>query len=97
MKLTLEFITDYIDNKILENEEILKIKFYDIVVKEKLSKEQVANFLEYSIIRLKNIGYKIYEQGENYIYKGEKYKVDTDLFYVAIKENREDIGDNINE
>lgn len=93
MKLTLEFITDYIDNKILENEEILKIKFYDIVVKEKLSKEQVANFLEYSTIRLKNIGYKIYEQGENYTYKGKEYKVDTDLFYVAIKENKEDIVD----
>ena len=68
MKLTLEFITDYIDNKILENEEILKIKFYDIVVRKKLSKEQVANFLEYSTIRLKNMGYKIYEQGESYRY-----------------------------
>lgn len=56
MKLTLEYITNYIDNKILENEEIIKIKFYELVVKEKLSKTQVTDFLKYSVIRLKNIG-----------------------------------------
>ena len=79
-------ITNYIDNKILENEEIIKIKFYELVVKEKLSKTQVTDFLKYSVIRLKNIGYKIYDQGEIYTYNGNEYKVETDLFYVAIKE-----------
>ena len=86
MKLTLEYITNYIDNKILENEEIIKIKFYELVVKEKLSKTQVTDFLKYSVIRLKNIGYKIDDQGEIYTYNGNEYKVETDLFYVAIKE-----------
>lgn len=86
MKLTLEYITNYIDNKILENEEIIKIKFYELVVKEKLSKTQVTDFLKYSVIRLKNMGYKIYDQGEIYTYNGNEYKVETDLFYVAIKE-----------
>lgn len=89
MKLTLEYITNYIDDKILENEDVIKIKFYELVVKEKLSKTQVADFLEYSVIRLKNMGYKIYDQGENYTYDGSEYKVDTDLFYVAIKEKKE--------
>ena len=37
------------------------------------------------------MGYKIYEQGESYRYNGNEYKVDTDLFYVAIKENSEKI------
>jgi len=86
MKFNLTYITNYIDNKILENEDIIKIKFYELVVKEKLNKEQVENFLNYSTIRLRNMGYKIYEQGENYTYRGNTYKIETDMFYVAIKE-----------
>lgn len=85
MKVDLEYITNYIDDKILENEKIIKIKFYELVVKEKLNKEQVADFLNYSTIRLKNMGYKIYEQGESYTYNGNTYPIETDMFYVAVK------------
>lgn len=92
MKLTLEYITNYIDDKILEDENIIKIKFYELVVKEKLTKEQVAEFIKYSKIRLKNIGYTIYEQGSEYLYNGKKCKVETDMFYIAIKnKNKWDI------
>lgn len=86
MSFNLEYITNYIDNKILEDENIIRVKFYELVVKEKLSKGQVADFLKYSTIRLKNLGYKIYDQGEKYIYQNEEFKVDTDMFFVAIKE-----------
>lgn len=85
MYLGLGYITKYIDDKIKENEKVIEIKFYDLVVKENLSKEQIAEFLEFSTRRLRNLGYTIYNQGDTYKLDDEIHIVDNNLFYVAIK------------
>ena len=85
MKLNLEYITNYINEKLAEDENRIVITFYELVMKEKLDREQVALFLEYSKIRLTNMNYKIYVTGDTYEYKNEKHLIESNVFYVAIK------------
>lgn len=85
MKLNLEYITNYINEKLAEDENRIVITFYELVMKEKLDREQVALFLEYSKIRLTNMNYKIYVTGDTYEYKNEKHLIENNVFYVAIK------------
>lgn len=85
MRLNLEYITNYINRKLAEDENRIVVTFYELVMKEKLDREQVALFLEYSKIRLSNMNYKIYITGDTYEYKGEKHLIENNVFYVAIK------------
>ena len=44
------------------------------------------NFLEKSKIRLVNLGYVIYEEGDTYKIGEESHLVESNVYYVAIKE-----------
>ncbi len=86
MDLNLEYITNYINGKLSENDKRIIITFYELVMKEKLDRDQVDKFLELSKIRLTNMNYKIYLAGETYEYKGETHLIENNVFYVAIKQ-----------
>ena len=86
MILNLEYITNYIDKKIEENENIIMVKYYDLKVKAGMTEEQIQQFLNLSKTRLNNLNYKIYESGNFYILDGKKYEVENNVYYVAIKE-----------
>ena len=86
MIFNLQYITDYIDKKIEKNENLIIIKFHELRVKENLSEEQIKYFLEKSKIRLVNVGYKIYEEGNTYKIGEESHLVESNVYYVAIKE-----------
>ncbi len=83
--MTLEYITEYIDRKISVNENVIKITFYELRIKENLSEEDTFLFLKMSKRRLRNLGYSIYETGEKYLYDGKEQTVDINILYVAIK------------
>lgn len=82
--MTLEYITNYIDKKIYTNDQIIKISFYELKVKENLNKAEIAMFLMLSKQRLINLGYKIYEVGERYTYEGKHRIVKNNMMYIAI-------------
>lgn len=86
MIFNLEYITNFIDKKIEENENIVVVKFYDLKVKEGLAEDQIEYFLDKSKKRLVNLGYKIYEQGETYSVNGKTETIENNIYYVAIKE-----------
>ena len=85
MVFNLQYITDFIDKKIEENENIIIVKYYELKVKEKLSDEQIEYFLEKSKQRLINLGYTIYEEGETYTIDNESNLIENNIYYVAIK------------
>ena len=87
MIFNLEYITNYIDKKIAENEKIVIISFYELKVKEKLSEKQIGYFLDKSKIRLENMGYTIYEEGDTYTINNEIHIVENNVYYVATKFN----------
>lgn len=82
--MTLEYITNYIDKKINNNDKIIRVTFYELNVRENLDKEEIDMFLKLSKQRLINLGYKIYEIGEEYNYEGKKRVVKNNMMYVAI-------------
>lgn len=83
--MTLEFIDNYIDEKLDENEEILTFTFYELRVKNNLSEYDVNRLLELAKIRLENIGYNIYFTGMEFTYKNVIRAVNDNELMIAIK------------
>lgn len=84
--MNLGYITDYIDKKIYKNEKFITVTFYELRIKEDLSKEDTFVFLQMSKQRLTNLGYKIYETGQRYEVDGKEKVVRSNVLYVAIKD-----------
>ncbi len=84
--MTLEYITDYIDKKIYKNDKFITVTFYELRIKEDLSKEDTFIFLQMSKQRLVNLGYKIYETGQRYEFDGKEKIVRSNVLFVAIKD-----------
>lgn len=83
--MTLEYITEYIDKKIYKNDKIITVTFYELRIKEDLSKEDTFIFLQMSKQRLTNLGYKIYETGQRYVFEGKEKVVRSNVLFIAIK------------
>ncbi len=83
--MTLEFIDDYINKKLDENEEIIIFSFYELRIKSNLSEMEVDRFLELVKIRLENIGYRVYMTGDEYIYKDKSKRVQENELMVALR------------
>lgn len=83
--MTLEFIDNYINKKIAENEDMIIYTFYELRIKNNLSEEDVCKFLELNKIRLENLGYKTYFTGEKFTYEGIERIVQDNELMVAIK------------
>lgn len=83
--MNLEFISNYINNKLNQNENIIIITFYDLRVKNNLSIEDTQTMLELIKTRLENLEYETYKTGDTYTYKGNIKKVEQNELFVAIK------------
>lgn len=83
--MTLKFVNDYMNKKISENEDIIIYSFYELRLKNDLSKEDTDDFLGWNKIRFENLGYKVYFTGDYYEYNGEKKLVTDNQLLVAVK------------
>lgn len=79
-------ITEYLDNKIEQNDKKLIFTFYELRVKMNLTEPTIEKFLHLSETRLNNLGYQTYRMGEIYEYNGEKQKVKENELLIAIKQ-----------
>ena len=78
-------ITMFLNNKISENEDFIRITYFEMRVKENLSQEETDEFIEAAKIKLKNFNYKVYEVGNKYWYNGNAYVVQTNELLIAVK------------
>ena len=85
--MTMQEITNYLDNKINSNENIVIITFYEVRIKFNLSEEETQEFLRLCKTRLENLGYQTYFTGAKYEYQGIAKEVQPNQLMVAIKEN----------
>lgn len=83
--MTLEYITEYIDKKIYKNDKLITVTFYELRIKEDLSKEDTFIFLQMSKQRLINLGYRIYETGQRYELDGKEKVVRSNVLFIAVK------------
>ena len=78
-------VADYLDEKKKKNINFIRYTFYELRIKKNLSKEETIQFLNYSKIRLKNYGYKVFFTGQNYVYNNINRTVQDNELLVAIK------------
>ena len=83
--MTLKRLNNIVDEKIEQNDQIITITFYEIVVKENLSMNELETVEHLIRQRLQNIGYTVYKTGEKYSYKDEIKEVKTSELLVALK------------
>lgn len=83
--MTIQFVTEYLDNKIAKNENYIECSVYDLRVKQNLTKKDVDIFLQYAKTRLENLNYQVYFTGAKFSYKGERKIVESNNYMVAIK------------
>ena len=86
--MTLKYIDDMIESKIKENEECIKFSFYELKIKENLNEQDINDFLRLACQKLENNGYEIYTEGENYYYEGKMQEVNNNLYFIAIKNHK---------
>ena len=84
--MTTQFVTDYINKKLLENENIIRYTFYELKVKNNLSEEEIDNFLRINRDYFENKDYKVYFTNAKYTYNNEEKIVQSNEFMIAIKE-----------
>lgn len=85
--MTMQEITNYLDNKINSNEDIVIITFYEVRIKFDLSEDETQEFLRLCRTRLENLGYQVYFTGAKYTYQGVSKVVQSNELMVAIKDN----------
>ena len=84
--MSLDEITEFIDNKIEKDSSKVVIGFYELKVKQNLTDEQVLKTLYLISTRLMNLGYKVYKTDEKYRYNEKEYVVQSNQLLVGIKE-----------
>ena len=83
--MTIQDITELLDEKIEKDENKIVVTFYEIRVKNNLSEEETNQFLRLAMTRLENLGYKVYLSGAKYIYNNVNKVVEPNELLVAIK------------
>lgn len=78
-------IVEYFLSKINENEEFIRITFYELRVKNNLSEEETNQILEQGRDFLEGRNYLVYFTDDNYYYKNSKTVVQTNELMIAIK------------
>ena len=82
----LELIDSILQEKMDLNENLIKIKFFEIRVTHNLSEVETFEFIRLARNKLENLGYNVYLTNAKYEYKGRQYIVEDNELMVAIKE-----------
>ncbi|MBQ2917124.1 MAG: hypothetical protein IJE59_02985 [Clostridia bacterium] len=83
--MTLDYITNSIDNKITKNNKKVIYTYYELKCEENLSEEEKKYFIDMAKVRLENLGYSVYLTGEIYSENKEIKIVEINEEIVAIK------------
>lgn len=78
-------VTEYLDNKIKQNEELVIFTFYELRIKMDLTEPTIEKFLRLSETRLNNLGYSTYKPGDIYEYNKKREIVKDNELLIAVK------------
>ena len=80
------FTISLIKSKEKENEDYIRYSYYELKVKDNLSEEEIDDVLRISRDYFENKGYKVYFTNAEFEYNGQKRKVETNNYMIAIKQ-----------
>lgn len=90
--MNLQFVDNYINNKLAENENYIRYTFYELRVKNNLSEEEVDQFLELNKNYLEGKGFQVFFTGAKFIFEEANRIVQPNELMIAIKEKENDDG-----
>ena len=88
--MTTQFVTEYLDKKMEDDENYIVATFYDLKVHHNLSDDELQVFLQLAQTKLVNMRYLVYFTGARYRYKNEEKIVESNEVMVAIKDEIEE-------
>lgn len=86
--MTTQFVTDYINNKIENNKDFIRISFYELRIKNNLSEEDTDEFLRSCMTYLENKGYEVYIGNSRYNYNNASQNVQPNELLIAFKNDK---------
>lgn len=84
--MTTQYVEEYLNYKMIQNENEIIYTFYELRVKSNLSQEEIDEFLRLNKIRLENLCYKVYFTGAKFIFQNANRTVQPNEYMIAIKE-----------
>lgn len=83
-----KFIFEFINKKERdsENKDYIEYSYYELKVKENLTEEQIDKVLRVSRDYFENKNYNVYFTNAEFQYNGQKRKVETNNYMIAIKQ-----------
>lgn len=92
--MNMQFVNDYIQKKLLENENYIRYTFYELRIKNNLSEDEVDKFLELNKNYLEKKGFQVFFTGAKFTYENANRTVQPNELMIAIKEVDEEIEKN---
>ena len=86
--MTTQFVTDYINKKIENNKDFIRISFYELRIKNNLSEEDTDEFLRLCMTYLENKGYEVYIGNSRYNYNNASQNVQPNELLIAFKNDK---------
>lgn len=83
--MTMQEVDDFLNKKIEENSNYIRITYYEVMVKRGVPKNEEDIFKHFAKTKYENLGYKVYFENEKYQYNGLNMTVQINELLVAIK------------
>lgn len=83
----ISIIDELIEEKLAIDDNFLRFTFFEVRVKNGVKEEEEKEFAQLAGIKLTNMGYTVYFQDQEFIYKEAKRRVQINELIIAIKDN----------
>ncbi|MBR3002687.1 MAG: hypothetical protein IKF38_03885 [Clostridia bacterium] len=83
-----ELCTKLLDKKIAENENFIRFTFYELRIKNNLSKDETEEFLRLAMTFLENNGYEVYVGNARYTFNNANQNVQPNELLIAFKSDK---------
>lgn len=83
----ISIIDELIEEKLTIDDNFLRFTFFEVRVKKGVKEEEEKEFIQLAGIKLTNMGYTVYFQDQEFIYKEAKRRVQINELIIAIKDN----------
>ena len=83
--MNIEFVVNYISNKLKENKNYIRYTFYELRVKNNLSEEEVDESLKINKSYLEDKGYNVYFTGAKFVYENANRTVQDNELMIAVR------------
>ena len=83
--MDINFVDNYINQKLAENDKFIKYTFYELRIKRNLSKEDTKEFLRLNQVYFEQKNYLVYYTGDEFLYNNEIIKVKPNELMIIVK------------